>query len=50
MREKISHTVRTYRVVSAGVPILIPPGVIADTSPGIVFWKNKKQNNEIMKK
>jgi hypothetical protein len=29
----------TNLVVRAGVPILMPPGVIADTSPGMVFCK-----------
>jgi hypothetical protein len=29
----------THLVVRAGVPILMPPGVIADTSPGMVFCK-----------
>lgn len=43
----ISHYVimwvDTHLVVRAGVPILMPPGVIADTSPGMVFCECVRQ-------
>lgn len=29
--------IEDYLVVRAGVPILMPPGVMAETSPGMVF-------------